>query len=63
MAAASLGFTPALELTGPVDSAVPEAVRPDLLAVLREALSNAVRHAHATAVQVRLRVTGGPAVA
>lgn len=58
MAAAALGFTPALELTGPVDSAVPEAVRPDLLAVLREALSNAVRHAHATAVQVRLRVTG-----
>ena len=56
--AAALGFRPALELTGPIDSAVPEAVRPDLLAVLREALSNAVRHAQATSVQVRVRVTG-----
>src|SRR5690606_6715424 len=34
-----LGFRPALELDGPIDSTVPEPVRPDLLAVLREALS------------------------
>jgi signal transduction histidine kinase len=57
-AAGSLGFRPALEISGPVDSAVPDAVRPDLLAVLREALSNAVRHAHASQVGVLVQVDG-----
>ena len=55
-AAASLGFRPGLRLDGPIDSAVPEGVRPDLLAVLREALSNAVRHARASAVEVHIEV-------
>ncbi|MEU5550276.1 MULTISPECIES: GAF domain-containing sensor histidine kinase [unclassified Micromonospora] len=59
VAAESLGFRPRLELNGPVDSAVPDAVRPDLTAVLREALSNAVRHAEASAVTVSVRVDGG----
>ncbi|MER5455281.1 GAF domain-containing sensor histidine kinase [Micromonospora sp. NPDC002389] len=59
VATESLGFRPRLELTGPVDSAVPDAVRPDLTAVLREALSNAVRHAEASAVTVSVRVDGG----
>ncbi|RFS47645.1 GAF domain-containing protein [Micromonospora craniellae] len=59
VAAESLGFRPRLDLTGPVDSAVPDAVRPDLTAVLREALSNAVRHAEASAVTVSVRVDGG----
>jgi signal transduction histidine kinase len=54
-----LGFQPALEIARPVDSAVPDAVRPDLLAVLREALSNTVRHAHATRVTVPVHVDGG----
>lgn len=54
-AADSLGFRPALDLAGPVDSAVPEPVRPDLLAVLREALSNVVRHAKATRVTVEVQ--------
>ncbi|HKT01501.1 MAG TPA: GAF domain-containing protein [Rugosimonospora sp.] len=58
-AAASLGFHPELVLDGPVDSAVPDAVRPDLLAVLREALSNAVRHAQASQVRVTLMVHSG----
>ncbi|HEX2774065.1 MAG TPA: GAF domain-containing sensor histidine kinase [Micromonosporaceae bacterium] len=58
-AAASLGFRPTLEIVGPVDSAVPDAIRPDLLAVLREALSNVVRHASATAVNVGIQVDGG----
>ncbi|MFK3981028.1 GAF domain-containing protein [Micromonospora sp. NPDC050397] len=58
-AAEALGFRPALEISGPVDSAVPDAVRPDLLAVLREALSNAVRHAQATRVTVLVRVDRG----
>ncbi|MFI0794091.1 GAF domain-containing protein [Micromonospora rubida] len=59
VAAGSLGFRPTLELTGPIDSAVPEPIRPDLTAVLREALSNAVRHAEANRVAVAVRVDGG----
>jgi signal transduction histidine kinase len=51
-AAEPLGFRPVLELVGPIDSAVPEPLRPDLLAVLREALSNVVRHARASRVRV-----------
>jgi signal transduction histidine kinase len=54
-AAESLGFRPTLQLTGPIDTVVPEPVRPDLLAVLQEALSNVVRHARAS--QVRVAVT------
>ncbi|MCX4473639.1 GAF domain-containing protein [Micromonospora sp. NBC_01655] len=59
VAAGSLGFRPTLELTGPIDSAVPEPIRPDLTAVLREALSNAVRHAEASRVSVAVRVDDG----
>ncbi|GAB2958399.1 two-component system sensor histidine kinase [Micromonospora polyrhachis] len=58
-AAGALGFRPVLELVGPIDSAVPDTVRPDLLAVLREALSNAVRHAQAEKVTVGVQVDGG----
>ncbi|WP_422740624.1 GAF domain-containing protein [Micromonospora sp. WMMD729] len=58
LAAESLGFKPHLELTGPVDSAVPDTIRPELTAVLREALSNTVRHAQATRVDVAVRVEG-----
>jgi signal transduction histidine kinase len=58
-AAASLGFRPELRLDGPIDSAVPDPVRPDLLAVLREALSNAVRHARASRVQVAVEAGDG----
>ncbi|WP_425255902.1 GAF domain-containing protein [Micromonospora saelicesensis] len=57
--AEALGFKPHLELTGPVDSAVPDAIRPDLTAVLREALSNVVRHAQCTRVDVVVRVDAG----
>jgi signal transduction histidine kinase len=48
----TLGFRPQLTLDGPVGSALPEPVATGLLAVLREALSNVARHAHASAVQV-----------
>ena len=54
--AAHLGFRPTVVTEGPVDSMVPDRVRPHLLAVLREALSNAARHAAASAVTVTLRV-------
>ena len=57
-AAASLGLRPELVLDGPIDSAVPDEVRPDLLAVLREALSNVVKHARAGAVEVRVVASG-----
>jgi signal transduction histidine kinase len=50
-----LGFRPDLTTEGPVDSAVPTGVRTELLAVLREGLSNAARHAKATSVEVLLR--------
>lgn len=62
LAADGLGFRPVLELDGPVDSAVPEPVRPDLLAVLREALSNVVRHAQARQVLIRVKVLAGQLV-
>jgi signal transduction histidine kinase len=54
-AAEPLGFRPTLDVIGPVDSAVPDDIVPELLAVLREALSNAARHAQATKVRVSLR--------
>ncbi|WP_456249827.1 GAF domain-containing protein [Longispora urticae] len=55
-AGTTLGLRPTLTLDGPVDSAVPDKIRPDLLAVLREALSNVARHARAGRVAVTLRV-------
>ena len=59
VAAEPLGFRPSLRMAGPIDSAVPDEVRPDLLAVVREALSNVVRHAHASAVEVAITVADG----
>lgn len=47
-----LGFQPDLRFTGPVDAVVPDRVLPDLVAVLREALTNTARHAHASRVSV-----------
>jgi len=58
-AADLLGFRPTVELSGPIDSAVPDEVGRDLLAVLQEALSNVVRHARASRVTVRVAVDGG----
>lgn len=58
-AAEQLGFRPALELVGPLDASVPTDIRPDLLAVLREALSNVVRHAAASAVEILVQARGG----
>ena len=55
-AAAKLGIVPALALEGPVESSVPHDVRPHLIAVLSEALSNAARHASAARVNVKVSV-------
>lgn len=51
-----LGFRPRFIADGALDSTVPDNVRPHLVAVLREALSNAARHARATAVLVKCEV-------
>ena len=58
-AAGALGFRPALDVSGPVDSAVPDDVVPELLAVVREALSNVARHARASSVRVSVRAADG----
>ncbi len=55
----TLGFEPALTIAGPVDSGVPENVRRELMAVLREAVANIVRHAAATAARVDLTLSPG----
>jgi signal transduction histidine kinase len=61
-AATTLGSPPRLVLEGPLDSAVPDAMRPHLIAVLVESLSNAARHADATGVDVRVAVEQGMVV-
>ncbi|MGW7821573.1 GAF domain-containing protein [Streptomyces puniciscabiei] len=53
----SLGFTPALRMTGLLDTVVSADRAEQLLAVLGEALSNAARHAHAGTVHVTVGVT------
>ncbi len=50
-----LGFRPVLDTSGPLDSAVPDDIVPEILAVVREALTNVARHAKATAVRVSVR--------
>ena len=49
----ALGFDPAVRFAGPLDT-LPEGVAEDLVAVLREALSNIARHAHARTAEVDL---------
>jgi signal transduction histidine kinase len=52
---AALGSDPDIRFEGPVDS-VDDAHAEHLLAVLREALSNVARHAHATHTRVSITV-------
>ncbi|MEV0584513.1 GAF domain-containing protein [Nonomuraea sp. NPDC050310] len=54
-----LGFMPGLRMEGQLDHQVPDAHAGHLLAVLREALSNVVRHARATRVEVSAEVADG----
>ena len=55
-AADTLGFEPRIGFDGPLDSAVPDPVRSDLVGTLNEALSNVARHAAATRVAVEVSV-------
>ena len=57
-AVAPLGFEPVVRLDGPVSSVLDGALLHDVTAVLREALTNVVKHAGASAVDVRIAVTG-----
>ncbi|MEU8384325.1 GAF domain-containing sensor histidine kinase [Streptosporangium sp. NPDC048865] len=54
-----LGFMPGLTMEGRLDTGVPPAVAEQLPAVLREALSNVVRHAKASRVDVSVELGEG----
>jgi two-component system sensor histidine kinase DevS len=54
----ALGFEPVVRFDGPVDSAISNEIREQLLATLREALSNVTKHASAAAVTIELAVDG-----
>jgi two-component system, NarL family, sensor histidine kinase DevS len=55
-ASLALGFEPTVRLEGPLDSVVPPEVHLDLIATVREALSNVVRHALAERVWVTVLI-------
>jgi PAS domain S-box-containing protein len=52
-----LGFSPTIQFIGPVDTSATPAVTDALLATLQEALSNVVRHARASSVDVEVRAS------
>lgn len=54
---ASLGFEPEVRFSGPVDTVVDDGLAADVVAVVREALSNVARHAGAGRAEVMLRAT------
>ncbi len=58
-AAALLGFEPSVRFVGPVDSMVADSTGDHLIAALREALTNAAKHAQAGRVEVIVEIDGG----
>lgn len=54
-AAATLGFTPRVVFSGPVDLLITGATADDVAAVVREGLANVARHAQATSATVDVR--------
>ena len=52
-----LGLQPRVTFAGPVDLAAPDASVDDLIAALREALTNVARHANASCVDVAVEAT------
>ncbi|MDX2968403.1 GAF domain-containing protein [Kribbella solani] len=61
--AGALGFRPQLTFAGPIDTAVATNVRPQILATVRESLSNVVRHAEASRVTVEVIADAAQVVA
>ncbi|MDJ0770316.1 MAG: PAS domain S-box protein [Ilumatobacter sp.] len=57
-----LGFTPSLRMDGPVESALTDEIRTEMVASMREALGNVARHAKASKAQVRVEIFGGDVV-
>jgi signal transduction histidine kinase len=55
-AATVLEFEPRLTMEGPIDSAVPDGLHPDLLAVIGEGLTNVARHSQGSTAEVRVVV-------
>jgi len=55
----ALGFDPEVSIEGAVDTAVSDDVAAHVLAVVREGLSNAARHAHASSVQLQVSALAG----
>lgn len=54
-----LGFRPVIAVSGPVDLAIEDAdLVDDCVAVLREALTNVARHAHASSVRIDIELDG-----
>jgi len=60
--AALLGFEPAVRFVGPVDSMLTAEATDHLVAALREALTNAAKHADAKRVDVVVQIDAGDVV-
>ena len=54
----TLAFRPGVRFRGPVDTVVDDRLITEAEAVVREAATNAAKHAHASKLSVELRVTG-----
>lgn len=54
-----LGFAPGVQMAGPLDIDVPDALAEDAAATLRECLSNVARHSLASRCDVVVELTGG----
>ena len=57
--AALLGFSPSVRFVGPVDSVTTSMLNDHLIAVLREALTNAAKHAQASTVEILVQFADG----
>ncbi len=58
-AGTALGFVPDYDIDETIDTAVPDEMVVDLLAVVREGLANIGRHAHASTASLRLSISDG----
>jgi signal transduction histidine kinase len=58
----ALGFPPHVSFSGPVDLVGDDALAEEIIAVVREALTNVVKHARATSVAVNLGASSGEIV-
>jgi len=53
-----LPVRPDIQLVGPLDTVVDDAIVGDVEAVLRESLTNVVKHAHASKIRIRIQADG-----